>query len=91
MAHEIDMTTGRAGMAYMGDTPWHGLGQKLTDGASLETWQQEAGLDWGRPPMATTGFLGRFRGHCLGNEGGINRLSVWNDRPSVDQGDFIRS
>ena len=46
MAHEIDMTTGRAGMAYMGDTPWHGLGQKLTDGASLETWQQEAGLDW---------------------------------------------
>ena len=42
----FDMTTARAGMAYMGDTPWHGLGQKLTDGASLETWQQEAGLDW---------------------------------------------
>lgn len=46
MAHELDFTTGRAAMAYVGDTPWHSLGHKLTAGADLETWQQEAGLDW---------------------------------------------
>lgn len=46
MAHEIDTTTGRAGMAYVGQTPWHGLGQELTPNAPLEMWQQEAGLDW---------------------------------------------
>ena len=46
MAHEIDTTTGRAGMAYVGQTPWHGLGQELTPNAPLELWQQEAGLDW---------------------------------------------
>lgn len=46
MAHAIDMVTGRAGIAYVGETPWHGLGQKLTANAPLELWQQEAGLDW---------------------------------------------
>jgi hypothetical protein len=29
IAHEIDITTGRAAMAYVGNKPWHGLGQKL--------------------------------------------------------------
>lgn len=46
MAHLIDMTTGRAAMAYVGETPWHGLGQALTDGASLDQWRVEAGLNW---------------------------------------------
>lgn len=46
MAHALDFTTGRAGIAYVGETPWHGLGQALTPGAALEVWQQEAGLDW---------------------------------------------
>lgn len=46
MAHEIDMTNDRANMAYVGDTPWHGLGQQLTCNASLDTWQKEAGMDW---------------------------------------------
>lgn len=37
---------GKAEMAYVGETPWHGLGNALTPEASLETWQLEAGLDW---------------------------------------------
>jgi phage/plasmid-like protein (TIGR03299 family) len=47
MAHElyIDLK-GKASMAYVNDEPWHGLGQKLTEGASLETWSHEAGLDY---------------------------------------------
>jgi len=44
MAHMIDETTGRAAIAYAGKTPWHGLGRQLTDGASIDTWTEEAGL-----------------------------------------------
>lgn len=46
MSHELDFSTGRAGIAFTGETPWHGFGQELTPGAPLETWQVEAGLDW---------------------------------------------
>lgn len=46
MSHMIDESNGRANIAYVGETPWHGLGQELTAGADLETWKREAGLDW---------------------------------------------
>lgn len=44
MAHMIDETTGQAAIAFVGDTPWHGLGQRLTPGADIDTWTREAGL-----------------------------------------------
>lgn len=46
MAHMIDMSNDRANIAYVGEEPWHKLGQKLTEDASIETWVQEAGLAW---------------------------------------------
>lgn len=48
MAHEIDTTTGRAAMAFTGsrDKIWHGLGEELSDGASIEEWQVAAGMEW---------------------------------------------
>jgi len=46
MAHLLDFSTGRAGMAYVGDTPWHGLGEQLQPGAPLEVWQIQAGMNW---------------------------------------------
>jgi phage/plasmid-like protein (TIGR03299 family) len=46
MAHMIDTTTGRAAIAYVGATPWHGLGQALTPGADIDTWTREAGLGY---------------------------------------------
>ncbi|HET8688932.1 MAG TPA: DUF932 domain-containing protein [Methanosarcina sp.] len=46
MAHEIDQTNDKAAMAYVGDTPWHGLGQRLTEWASIDQWRIEAGMDW---------------------------------------------
>ena len=46
MAHELDISTGRAAMAYVGETPWHGLGHALQPGASLGDWRRSAGLDW---------------------------------------------
>lgn len=33
-------------MAYVGEAPWHGLGQRLTDNSPIEVWQQQAGMDW---------------------------------------------
>lgn len=33
-------------MAYHGETPWHGLGNKLKARASVETMKVESGLDW---------------------------------------------
>lgn len=46
MAHMIDETTGTAAMAFVGQTPWHGLGQALTAGADIATWTREARLDY---------------------------------------------
>lgn len=46
MAHMIDTTTGTAAMAFIGKTPWHGLGQSLTVGADIDTWTREAGLNY---------------------------------------------
>ena len=47
MAHEIStMADGRSAMAYVGEEPWHGLGQRLTDNAPLEVWAEEAGLNF---------------------------------------------
>lgn len=33
-------------MAYVGEKPWHGLGNKLEAGASIEQWVVSAGMDW---------------------------------------------
>jgi len=47
MAHELTIrASGRAEMAFVGETPWHGLGQNVTKGASIGVWQKEAGMDW---------------------------------------------
>ena len=46
MAHELDFSTGDAAMAYVGDTPWHGLGFVLEKGASIEDWAKAARMEW---------------------------------------------
>lgn len=46
MAHCIDFTTGKAGIAYVGETPWHGLGTEMPENASIADWRKAAGLDW---------------------------------------------
>lgn len=47
MAHEIHFNIrGKASMAYVNEEPWHGLGQKLSAHASIDTWIKEAGMDY---------------------------------------------
>lgn len=33
-------------MAYAGEKPWHGLGNKLAPQQSIDIWKQQAGMDW---------------------------------------------
>ena len=40
MAHEVQT------MAYIGDEPWHGLGNKLSPNQPIEVWAKQAGMDW---------------------------------------------
>jgi phage/plasmid-like protein (TIGR03299 family) len=47
MAHELTIAAGGiAEMAFVGQTPWHGLGQQLVPGASIEDWRLAAGMNW---------------------------------------------
>lgn len=40
MAHLVET------MAYVGATPWHGLGNQLGTCQPLEVWARQAGMDW---------------------------------------------
>jgi phage/plasmid-like protein (TIGR03299 family) len=40
MAHLLES------IAYVGATPWHGLGNQLSENQSIEVWAQQAGMDW---------------------------------------------
>ena len=40
MAHQLEQ------MAYVDETPWHGLGNQLSPHQPIEVWAQQAGMDW---------------------------------------------
>jgi phage/plasmid-like protein (TIGR03299 family) len=46
MAHDIELTDGKANIAFAGATPWHRLGQQLDSAFDAETALREANLDW---------------------------------------------
>lgn len=48
MSHELTVTNARVEFAYAqgSDLPWHGLGQEVPNGASIEEWRRQAGMDW---------------------------------------------
>lgn len=50
MAHMIDMSNGRANIAFTNEVPWHGLGIPMRKGQPLEEWRIEAGLTWQAEP-----------------------------------------
>ena len=40
MAHQIER------IAYVGETPWHGLGNQLSPHQPIEVWAEQAGMNW---------------------------------------------
>lgn len=47
MSHGLTIhSSGFVEMAFVGETPWHKLGQQLQEGAPIEAWLQAAGMQW---------------------------------------------
>lgn len=47
MAHELTINGNKVEMASLvGTKPWHGLGQELQEGATIDEWIIAAGMDW---------------------------------------------
>lgn len=44
--HLIDMSNNRANTAWVGQKPWHGLGQELEPNAPMHIWADAAGMNW---------------------------------------------
>lgn len=40
------MTAAVETMAYVGEVPWHGLGNKVEENIDLDEFRRSAGLDW---------------------------------------------
>lgn len=91
MSHELTIKNGRVEMAYADETPWHGLGQKLDQTATMEDWRVAAGMDWEivSTPLTFTGhdqaqhtFPGK---RVLQRSDDSSPLSVVSDRYKVVQ------
>ena len=52
MSHEIET------MAYAGQVPWHGLGERVSSDLSPMQMMQKAGVDWRVESVPTTAFFG---------------------------------
>jgi hypothetical protein len=91
MAHELTQRAdGFTEMAFVGETPWHGLGQELQEGADMVTWRKAAGMDWniesspvyyqGKKDADDMGSE-RFKGqNVLFRSDNNNALSIVSDR-----------
>lgn len=92
MAHEIDMSNGKAAMAYKGQVPWHGLGESMDPDADIDTWIQAAGFDWELRPAPVTyhnEVTGEYRQldnrNVLYRSDNGNPISVVSDRYKIVQ------
>lgn len=95
MAHEISIRSdGFAETAYVGAVGWHGLGNRLEAGASIEEWQKAAGMDWriqranvryATAREQTTGFSTMKDKHVLLRSDTKAPLSVVSDHFKVVQ------
>lgn len=94
MAHELTIRAdGYTEMAFVGATPWHGLGQTLDPNATIEQWRVAAGMDWSIEKMPVCymphGFYGDIvefpKQNVLYRSDNSEPLSVVSDRYQVVQ------
>lgn len=65
MAHYVEQK------AYVGQTPWHGSGNQLSENQSIEVWAKQAGMDWQIREAPV-----RFMTENVGNLGAIMSFPV---------------
>ena len=73
MAHMIEMLDGKASMAWAGETPWHGLGTKVSNDLTPEQMLKAANLDWNVTPVPAFAEIG-------GKQVDIGRSALVRDR-----------
>lgn len=66
MAHFVET------MAFVGQTPWHGLGNQLPQNQPIEVWAQQAGMDW-RIESSNVSYMAK-------NERGQNILMPYEEQ-----------
>lgn len=66
MAHQVET------MAFVGQTPWHGLGNQLSQNQPIEIWAKQAGMDW-RIESSNVSYMAK-------NERGQNILMPYEDQ-----------
>ncbi|MDH2566666.1 DUF932 domain-containing protein [Acinetobacter baumannii] len=66
MAHFVET------MAFVGQTPWHGLGNQLPPNQPIEIWAQQAGMDW-RIESSNVSYMAK-------NERGQNILMPYEEQ-----------
>ncbi|GAA5630767.1 hypothetical protein Acal02_01376 [Acinetobacter calcoaceticus] len=66
MAHQVET------MAFVGQTPWHGLGNQLSQNQPIEVWAQQAGMDW-RIESSNVSYMAK-------NERGQNILMPYEEQ-----------
>lgn len=66
MAHQVET------MAFVGQTPWHGLGNQLSQNQPIEIWAQQAGMDW-RIESSNVSYMAK-------NERGQNILMPYEEQ-----------
>lgn len=97
MAHDLSIrASGFTEMAYVGEKPWHGLGQELAPNATIEAWAAAAGMDWKvlramvRYPVsaegaATNEFLTDPSKHVLFRSDSHASLAIVSDKFNIVQ------
>lgn len=86
MSHNLYFSNGQASMAYVGQRPWHGFGQRLEAGQDFQTWLQAAGMDF-EVLSSVVAFAAQAGGDlcCPGMEKVIN----WDDRKVLYRSDTL--
>lgn len=68
-------------MAYVGQTPWHGLGSQLPPNQPIEIWAQQAGMDW-RIESSNVSYMAK-------NERGQNILMPYEEQRVLYRSDKV--
>lgn len=65
-------------MAYAGEKPWHGLGNKLQADQSIDAWKRSAGMDW-----SIEGSEVRF----ISGQNGIGMINIFPEQKVLYRSD----